>query len=305
MIVRPRPSFISLLFIVRGSIVPQIVPKVAGIIAVAGVALLLDLWRPQLFERNTLAPFTLIGLTLSIFLSFRNNASYDRWWEARRLWGQLIVDVRSLARTITALLPDDQDGPVRQRLLRRCVGFCQALEARLREGDEAAAAAPWMPEAERPALTRGNPPQAILCLISANLAEARREGRFGDALHLGLEERLTSLAGVQAGCERIRYTPLPFAYTLLVHRTAYVFCLLLPFGLVGALGFWTPLAAAMVAYTLFGLDALGDELEQPFALTQNGLPLKSMVRTVEIDLLTALGEADIPPPLQPVDYVLH
>jgi putative membrane protein len=118
------------------------------------------------------------------------------------------------------------------------------------------------------------------------------------------DERLTSLATVLAACERIRNTPLPFAYTLLLHRTAYLYCFLLPFGLVDTIGAMTPLVVAIVSYTFFGLDALGDEIEEPFGDLPNDLPLDAMSRTIEINLREAMGETDLPPPLVPVDYCL-
>ena len=115
---------------------------------------------------------------------------------------------------------------------------------------------------------------------------------------------LTTLAGVQAGCERIRHTPVPFSYSLLLHRTAYMYCFALPFGLVDTTGFMTPFVVGLVSYTFFGLDAIGDEIEEPFGLLPNDLPLESICRRVEIDLLEALGETELPQPLKPVDYWL-
>jgi putative membrane protein len=109
---------------------------------------------------------------------------------------------------------------------------------------------------------------------------------------------------VQAGCERIRSTPIPFSYTLL-HRTAYLCCFLLPFGLVDAAGLATPVVVGLVSYTFFGLDALGDEIEEPFGTAPNDLPLSALCRGLEIDLRGALGEADLPPPLRPEDYALQ
>jgi putative membrane protein len=109
---------------------------------------------------------------------------------------------------------------------------------------------------------------------------------------------------VAAACERIRGTPIPFSYTLLLHRTALLYCVLLPFGLVDAIGDLTPLVTLLVAYTFFGLDALGDEIEEPFGTSDHDLPLEALCRTIEIDLRTALGDADLPPPLLPVDYRL-
>jgi hypothetical protein len=95
-----------------------------------------------------------------------------------------------------------------------------------------------------------------------------------------------------------------FAYSLLLHRTAYIFCLSLPFALAGTLGWWAVLPSALVAYTFFGLDALGDQLEDPFGHDVNDLPLDAMVRVIERDMLSALGQADLPPVLMPVDNVL-
>lgn len=100
---------------------------------------------------------------------------------------------------------------------------------------------------------------------------------------------------MQAGCERIMGTPLPFAYTLLLQRTAYVFCLLLPFGLVSSTGWGTPLFTAVVAYTFFGLDALSEELEDPFGSKANDLALDGLCRVREISVFEALAET--PPPM--------
>jgi putative membrane protein len=112
------------------------------------------------------------------------------------------------------------------------------------------------------------------------------------------------MTGVAAACERIHGTPIPFSYSLLLHRTAYLYCVLLPFGLVDAIGDLTPLVTALVAYTFFGLDALGDEIEEPFGTADHDLPLDAICRTIEIDLRMALGDTALPPPLLPVDYRL-
>jgi putative membrane protein len=106
------------------------------------------------------------------------------------------------------------------------------------------------------------------------------------------------------GCERIHGTPIPFAYILLLHRTVYVYCLLLPFCLIGSVGWVTPLMVGVLSYTFFGLDALGDQIENPFDRLPNDLPLDAMCRAIEIGLGELLGEHDLPSPLQPVDGVL-
>mgnify|MGYP001758483974 CR=1 FL=1 len=302
MILRPRPTGWQLLYILRGSIVPAVAPKVLAIFVLAvGVSALGELWHPLGIERVSVAPFSLVGLVLTIFLSFRNNACHERWWEGRKQWGQLIVETRSLARECATLLPGD--AALRMRVLRNAIGFAHALAARLRGKDMQAVAQPWIDDAQALA-SRQNTPDLLLTRISADLAEAHRAGAIDSILYGVLEQRVTAMAGVQAACERIAGTPLPFAYTLLLHRCAWLFCVLLPFGLASTLGWATPVVSAVLAYAFFGLDQLGEETEEPFGTEPNDLPLDALVRTIEIDLLDSLGVRPLPAPLQPRDYQL-
>lgn len=305
MIVRPRPSALGLFFILRGSVIPTIAGKIIAIMLLSCVVAWLH-YRGWFVPGHLGAvPFSLFGLALSVFLSFRNNVCYDRWWEARRQWGDLIVQSRAMARELGALLGASH--PARhERMVRRLIGFPYALAARLRGQDPLVAVRPWVDAGEAAALAeRRNVPDALLAASGADLAACLREGLLSDIVYQGLQQSLGICGLVQSACERIQQTPTPFAYSLLLHRTAWLFCLLLPFGLVGTLGMLTPLAVVIVAYTFFGLDALGDELEDPFGLAENDLPLFAMARMVEIDLLDGLGVRPLPEPLQPRDYVLH
>jgi putative membrane protein len=305
MIVRPKPSTLRLFFILQGSILPTIAPRLLMITALATIIAGVHHFHPALFGEVPVAPFTLLGLSLSLFLGFRNNACYDRWWEARKLWGQLIFEMRSFARETAALLPPEEVA-TRQRLLHRAIGFAHVLCARLRGEDVPAALKPWISDAEfSTAASRSNPNNLLLETCTRELADCVRRGSLSEFLFPVIEARLTSFSFLQTACERILNTPLPFAYTLLLHRTALLFCLFLPFALVGSFGWFTPLIAALLAYAFFGLDALGDELEDPFGLTQNDLPLHAMARTIEIDLRESLGEKNLPEPLQPVNFVLQ
>lgn len=292
MIDRDRPSALRLFFVWRGSIVAHILPQILGFalyaaaIVAAVRALGLDL------SAVGVGPFALVGITLSIYLSFRNSAAYDRWWEARRLWGQLVAESRTLPRAAEALLPDPE---MRRRFLLCYLGFCHLLRGKLRDLDVR----------EQAAALSGTATSStdVLRLMGHNLAEARRSGDLDPIGHRILEERLTALTAIETGCERIAGTPLPFAYTLLLHRTAYLVCLLLPFGLVATAGWATPLFTALIAYTFFGLDRLSEELEDPFGTEANDLALDNLCRTCEISVFEALGEP-APPPLTPRGYYL-
>ncbi|WP_374546387.1 bestrophin family protein [Rhodoblastus sp.] len=298
MIVQKELNVPTMLFTLRGTVVPRIWLHILLIAALAVAVTAADAWRPGLLPEISLAPFSLIGLVLSIFLGFRNNVCYERWWEGRKQWGQAISCARALARDIPAFLPNDR--PRQIRILRRVAGFAAGLAARLRERDESAALAPWLPAPEAEALPGlRNRPGAALSGATRELAEAWREGAFGEITLQALAAHVDGLSAVQTACERIATTPTPFSYSLLLHRTCWIFCLLAPFGLVGALGWLTPFFAVLLAYAFFGLDALGDELELPFGLMPNHLPLDALVRAIEIEIAEATGEPP-PEPLAPV-----
>ena len=141
---------------------------------------------------------------------------------------------------------------------------------------------------------------AIIQASAHDLANCMRKGLLDPLNYNKMDETLTFMTFAAASCERLLHTPMPFSYTLLLHRTAHLYCFLLPFGLVDITGFMTPFVVAIVAYTFFGLDALGDELEEPFGTDNNDLPLDAMCRSMEMNLLHLLGDPDIPLPMQPV-----
>ncbi len=291
MILRDKPGILALLFAVRGSVLPHIAPQLlfVGLFSTGVVAIDRFLFP---LPHVQAAPLAVFGVALSLFLGFRNNAAYDRWWEARRLWGGLLADARSIAREAEIFLADPAD---RRRLLTAMRAFLHQHRCALRSlpNDEAALR-------DTPATPT---PDATLDAMGALLADALRGGRMDGFGARTLSTRLSTIALAQAGCERIKLTPLPYVYSLLIFRTSWLYCLLLPFALLDPTGWLTPLFAVIVAYTFFGLAEVTEELAHPFGPTANALPLDAICRTAEISLAPHLGEA-APPPLQPVDYRL-
>ncbi len=302
MIVRDKPGLWEIALAVRGSIIRKIAWRLVALAVISIAAVLLMAARPGVVGRLSAIPFTLIGLALSIFMSFRNSACYDRWWEGRKLWGQLLIAARAFSRQIAVL-----DAPTRTALLSGVCGFANGLAARLRERDEAAAIGDWMIPliGSAPGVEAApNPTTAVLSAVGERCARLMADDQISPMHYSVLEIQLTELSHVQGGCERIKWTPLPFAYALLLHRTALIFCLLLPFALASTLGWWTPVLVVIVGYTFFGLDAIGDELEDPFGDDENDLALDAMVRTLERELAFAMGRTDLPVALAPTRYIL-
>ena len=304
MILRPKPTALELFFTLQGSVLPAILPKICVITIIASVVTMIDTFHPKLFAGYTVAPFTLLGLALSIFLGFRNNACYDRWWEARKQWGQMVNEMRAIGREVAVLL-EKEEPALRRRIIHLAIAFPHAAAARLRDADAAERSRSWLPSDRQAVVTsKRGVAQAILQELSRETHSLLRRGVITDSMHYMFDARFSTLSSCFAACERIHTTPLPFAYTLLLHRTAVLFCTMVPFGIVSAFGVATPVAAGILAYAFFGLDALGDELEEPFGTASNDLPLDAMVRVMEIDLLESIDEPNLPPAAQPVGYLL-
>ncbi|WP_089608298.1 bestrophin family protein [Escherichia coli] len=216
MIVRPQQHWLRRIFVWHGSVLSKISSRLLLNFLFSIAVIFMLPWYTHLGIKFTLAPFSILGVAIAIFLGFRNNAGYARYVEARKLWGQLMIASRSLLREVKTTLPDS-----------------------------------------------------------------------------------ASISAVLAGCERIAYTPIPFAYTLILHRTVYLFCIMLPFALVVDLHYMTPFISVLISYTFISLDCLAEELEDPFGTENNDLPLDAICNAIEIDLLQMNDEAEIPAKILP------
>lgn len=307
MIVRPHKtthSVTTLLFAVKGSIVPIIWPRVVYTMLLSLAVVAAE--RRGITVAFTLnsAPLTLLGLTLAIFLQFRNSVAYQRWWEGRTLWGELVICSRNLVRQTGAFMPE-LDAGKRRALVHGVIGFVHALRHHLRGTPAEADLERWLgPEASGRLKSARNPPSLVLDALARDITCAVRDSGADNILLARMDEELDHLSHVLGGCERIKATPIPFTYILLLHRTVHVYCFMLPFCLIGPLGWFTPLVVGVIAYTFFGLDAIGEQIEDPFDRLPNDLPLDAISRNIEIDLLSLLGDTELPPPLEPKDFVL-
>jgi len=303
-----KMSWFRLLFEVRGSALPRIRGRLFAVFVVAcAVTALYELGGKHV--DFTTVPFTLIGFALGVFLGFRNNTAYDRYWEGRRLWGRLVNDARSFARLVLTLIATDatpgakQDAQAVVELKRamtlRMIGYVHSLRLSLRnELGDLSELEPYLGDVGSLRMER-NVPNAVLYGLSEQIVLARRNGWLTNLdVHL-LENMITDVTDVQGGCERIRSTPMPWSYTVLIHSIVATYCFTLPFGLVATTHAITPLVVVLIAYAFLGLDAVGDEIEEPFGTDLNDLPLSTLARMIEVNLLQRLGETDLPPLIEP------
>jgi putative membrane protein len=302
-IVRPRPHWIRLLLVRRGSLVHRIYGQQLFILGLSCAVVLahgqLFLWKVPL----TAGPFSLMGISFAIFLGFRINASYDRFWEARKHWGSVLVEARNLARqALTAIAPARDVRPFVLGL----VGFASTMRNQLR-GQSAASQTEGLlsQELQVQIVNARSAPTLVLLWLGHWLADCRKHQLLEPVCAHKMENSLDGLALALGSCERIANTPLPFAYSVILHRSVFLYCGLLPFGLVDSIGWVTPLVVTFVSYTFFALEALSDEIENPFGLDANDLALDAMVCGIDASLREMLGEVPQPAPLPNANYVLN
>jgi len=256
-------------------------------------------------------PLALFGSAIGLILGFRNNSAYDRWWEARKLWGVIVNNSRSWARlavsSVASREPSEQQ-EVREmqvRLVHHQIAYVHALRQHLR------GLAPWedisslLREDELSALQHEkNIPLALQVQMGHMMQECLHRGWINDLQWSLMNTNLDDLADAQGGSERIKNTPMPKQYDYFPKLFVEIYCLVLPLTLVLNMQWYTPLGSTMVGFIFLALDKIGRDMEDPFDNTIYDIPLTSISRTIDINLRQVLGEENLPAPETAVRGVL-
>ncbi len=284
---------------------PRILTATVVAIAVTYIELYYNIQEYTL----TTTPFTLIGVALGIFLGFRNNAAYDKFWEGRKLWGALVNTSRNLTRQVCCVLDAPHDANELQHFqemfVKRLIAFAHALRCHLRNENPASDIQQFLSlEDYDRVIESTHRPLAILQQLGCDLAIARDRAWLHESSFPFMDAQLNELSNILGACERIKHTPIPFSYSVLIHRIVASYCLFLPFGLVETTGVLTPIVVFLISYAFFELDAIGDEIENPFGLQPNDLPLTAISRNIEINLLELINHSNRPDVLKPENDIL-
>ncbi|UUC44075.1 bestrophin family protein [Flavobacterium cerinum] len=281
MIIRKKEHWFRMLFIWNGSVLPALLPRLI-LIFLLSVAVVY--FHGVIFSfkipLNT-TPLTLFGFVLALFLGFRNNASYDRFWEGRKLWGALLNTTRSLTRQALTL-GENIDKTAVYEFVQLLSAFNYALKHQLRHTDPIADLQKRLNKEQLNIVTDSQyKPAMILKFLGEWVQKAKKENKIDTIQQARFDENLNKLADVLGGCERIQSTLIPYSYSVLLHRTVYLYCLLLPFALVDSLGWFTPFIVVFIAYTFVAFEAIADEIEEPFGTEANDLALTSMCEMID------------------------
>lgn len=294
MIVRPPQHWFIRLFAWHGSVLPKIMLRILLNLFMSLVALILYPWLKQLNGHLTLPPFSLLGIAVAIFLGFRNNASYSRYIEARKIWGSVMITSRSLLRQTLCALKDNESSA--KETARYLIAYAWCLNHSLRGTAAAADLKRLLPVgAATPILNSSAAANMLLLKIGQLYAAQRDAGQISELNYRNIDDNLNELSRCLGGCERIANTPVPFAYSLILQRTVYLFCTLLPLALVVDLHWFTPFVSVFISYTFLSWDAVAEEMEHPFGEGANNLALNAICTGIERNLLEMTEQTPVPP----------
>lgn len=247
-------------------------------------------------------PLPLLGSAIALVVTLRNNAAYDRWWEARSLWGSVVNNSRSFAR---GLITMTSDRALQATLVRHQIAYALSLRCHLLRKAPRDALDGYLPAATLSRLrSASNVPAAVHVEIARQLATARFCNDIDSMSVAALDLTLSALANAQGGLERIKNTPLPRQYDQFPQVFTRVYCMLLPIGLVHDLTYLTPVGSTVIGFMFLALDRIGRDLEDPFENTLHDIPMQAITRTIEADLLQAIGSEDLPTPVRVQNGVL-
>ena len=283
-------NWADVLFRVRGSVIRALLPRILMCAAIGVFAAWAFASRG--FKLPPIA-HTLLGVALGLLLVFRTNASYDRYWEGRRLFGLFVNRARDLSRQAAAYLEGDGAEAERREIARLVTMTYALLRQNLRRERDLGQLGMELSDEERRALEPITVrPSVPVVWLTHVLARCQRGGRLSpERLHL-MDANVTQLVDVWGGTERILKTPIPFAYAQHIKAFLTLFCFTAPFAMVEQMHWYTPVASAVLAFGMFGIEEIGVEIEDPFGHDPNDLPLDAIGSRIAEDTRTM---AAVPP----------
>lgn len=220
---------------------------------------------------GTISVHSLLGIVLGLFLVFRTNSAYDRWWEGRKLWGGLVNSTRNFALKLNAYL-DKEDHDNREWFAKMIANFVFGMKESLRRGVQMAELDPVSDHFIEDLKKYKHKPNRISALMYSKTNELYKKNLFtGDHL-INLDKELKDFIDLIGACERIRNTPIPYSYTMYIKKFIFIYIITLPFGFVTTFGYFSVAIVLLVSFILLSVELIAEEIEDPFGRDINDLP---------------------------------
>ena len=272
----------------KRSVLPVVLPRMLGLTAWGGLVA----YAHTRGYAPSVPPMLhgVLGTVLGLILAFRNNTSYDRFWEGRRAWGAITNRARDLMRQLKAFLDDPE---VESRAAKLIVGYVHGLKRHLWHEHATPELGRLFGEAEAHELelAPGAPQQTLLRLTTLCLAEQRR-GRLTELQVQLLDRNITELVDQMGVCQRIQRTPIPYAYVVFLRRFMLSYMITLPLALNADMTWGVPGFMFIVSYAMLGLEEIGVQVEDPFDRSPHDLDLERISKNIERDVMALAGTKD-------------
>ncbi|RZL48040.1 MAG: hypothetical protein EOP00_10300 [Pedobacter sp.] len=237
----------------------------------------------------------LLGTIISLLLAFRSNQAYDRWWEARIIWGAIVNDSRTISRQILSFVENpynsDEVEQFKKRFIRRQIAWCNALSQSLRGFSSHKGLERYLDKSELSYVkNQRNVMVALLELHAMDLKKALNEGWINKYQQIEIDKTVTALCNHMGGSERIKNTVFPVTYSKYINMSIHLFIVLLPFGLIEYFGYMeVPLVVAIAAFFLL-VEKMAVHLQDPFENKPTDTPTTTICRNIEKDLSQMLDD---------------
>lgn len=245
-----------------------------------------------------------IGTAISILLSFKLNQSYDRWWEARKVWGSIVNDSRSFVLQLQSLVSTSSKEAI-TKMAHRQIAWCYALGQSLRSKDPMQTISPFLSPDELNTISKHtNKPLALLQLHSSDLAGFRSKDEVGEIAHVQLDNTLVRLCDAMGRAERIKSTVFPVTYRHFLHFIIYLFVITLSISLTDIEIYFELPLLLVISAAFFLLEKSATHMQDPFNNKPTDTAMTAIARTIEINIRQLLRESEIPNPAKPNDFYL-
>jgi len=281
----PKAWFTFIFHIHKADTFRKLWPLMLSVAAFSAIVAFLELHYFKLSENNSVSNInvmhSILGFVISLLLVFRTNTSYDRWWEGRRLLGELTNVSRNLAIKIKSLKLDKEEMEFFNYAIPK---YAFALKEHLREklyfGKNS-----FLIEVDG----GKHIPNQIAGRLSSRVYDLHAEGKITGEQLIILSTDLNRFTDICGGCERIKKTPIPFSYSAFIKKFMFLYVITLPFGWVFSLGFYVVLIVPFILYVLASLELIAEEIEDPFGFDANDLPVDQICDNIEKHVGEILG----------------
>lgn len=279
---------------IQGSVLPKILPRIV-LFSVLSLGMVvtykIGLWHGS-ENLRALTNNVACNFVLGLLLVFRTNTAYERYWDGRKAWGTLVITSRNLAREIQIGIaaPTAMAKAEKERALKQLMSFAVATKCLLRKESAVKELQSLLNAADLAQIEKAErPPQLVTFWLSHYFQQQFVKGVIDANQRMTMNNHIDGLVEALSGCERIIKTPMPFSYKIYLKRLTLLYCLILPWGLVGQLGWWTPGAIALVSFVLLGVEEIGNEIEDPFGYGFNDINLEAICDSLRQDIQTTLA----------------